>query len=254
MTCSQAVNIPFNYQYQLHAAIYKLLKQSSPQYSEFLHDTGFIDRNKHLKLFVFSKLLLVNSMPCKTGFQNVEQAILYFSTPIPKSFEHLVLGIFSDQKILLNLCAKPCIFCIEDVETLPEPYFKSEMKFTCLSPVAIAGFSGETNGKHYYDYMVPSEKLAYINGLKTNLLRKYRLINGSEFSGDETFDFSFDPLYIIKKKGKIRKNIKFKSSHIIAMEAPFTISAAPELIRVGYECGFGINNSDGFGMSGVISG
>jgi CRISPR-associated endoribonuclease Cas6 len=35
---------------------------------------------------------------------------------------------------------------------------------------------------------------------------------------------------------------------IIANEIPFTLSGNSELIKVGYECGFGEKNSTGFGM------
>ncbi len=57
---------------------------------------------------------------------------------------------------------------------------------------------------------------------------------------------------MIKKKGKISKNIRFKNTSIIAMEAPFTITAPPELLKIGYDCGIGIENSAGFGMIDLI--
>lgn len=239
--------IPFDYHYQLHSAIYNLIRKSSPKYSQFLHDTGFIDNNKHLKLFVFSKLNFPDSKITKFGFKDVKNAFLFFSTPIPKSFEHLVLGIFSDQKLSLNLEGKQLEFDIAVVETLSEPTFAVDMKFTCLSPIAVAGDS-ELPGKHYLDYMKPAEKEDYCNGIKLNLLRKFRIIHNKDFAGNDLFEFSFNPMYIVKKQGKIRKNIKFKDSRIIGMEAPFTIKADPELIKIGYESGFGSENSAGFGM------
>ena len=244
--------IPFNYQFQLHSAIYNLIRKSSKEYSNFLHYTGFIDENKHLKLFVFSKLLFHNVKRISKGFDQVRKFTFYFSTPIPKSFEHLILGIFSDQKMVLNVAGRKNVFNFEFVETLPEPVFKSEMKFTCLSPIAVAGGSEEYSGKHYFDYLNPDEREQYIAGVKNNLIRKYRTVYGQDFTGGDVFDFGFDPLYIAKRQGKIRKNIRFKDSRIIAMEAPFTIKADPELIKIGYDCGFGENNSAGFGMVEVV--
>lgn len=244
----KSVFIPFDYHYQMHSAIYSLIGKSSPGYSAFLHNTGFIDNNKQLKLFVFSKLNLPGAKITKSGFENVKEAFLNFSTPIPKSFEHLVLGIFSDQELILKLSGKQLEFRIENVETLPDPDFSPEMRFTCLSPIAVAGNSTSYSGKHYLDYMIPIEKDEYILGIKNNLLRKYRLVYGRDYVGNESFYFSFDPIYIVKKQGKIKKNVKFKDGRIIGMEAPFTIEADPELIRIGYECGFGSENSAGFGM------
>jgi len=51
-----------------------------------------------------------------------------------------------------------------------------------------------------------------------------------------------------KRTGKIIKNIQFKQTNIIGFLAPFTVIGSPELIRVGYEAGFGEKGSMGFGM------
>ena len=48
---------------------------------------------------------------------------------------------------------------------------------------------------------------------------------------------------------KIDKNIKTK---IKGFEAPFKIIANPELIKVGYDCGFGNDNSAGLGCVEII--
>ena len=54
--------IPFNYNYALHSAIYGLIEKSSGEYSEYLHDKGFINNtiNKRFKLFTFSKLFFAS--------------------------------------------------------------------------------------------------------------------------------------------------------------------------------------------------
>lgn len=243
--------IPYDYHYRLHAAIYGMIAQSSEKYAEFLHDTGFLDENKSLKLFTFSKLFFHNNTRSHKGFNNVKELTFYFSTPIPNSFEHVVLGIFSKEKLSLSSYQNPNEFYVKHVETIAELQFKSQMKFTCLSPIAVAKKDEKYQGKHYLDYMIPIEKENYLSSLKNNLLRKYRMIHNQQFVGDNAFQFSFDPEYIVKRQGKIRKNIKFKNSRIIAMEAPFTIIADPELIKIGYECGFGSENSAGFGMAEV---
>ncbi len=247
--------VPYNYQYQLHAAIYGLIARSSEKYARFLHDTGFIDENKNLKLFTFSKLMMPNRTPNKNGFSDVKQIELMFSTPIEKSMEHLVLGIFSEQLLELNFRSNKAVYHIEHVESLPLISFSEQMKFVCLSPIAVSGKSEQFTGKHYLDYTKPEEREQFITQLKKNLFRKYRMVNNKEYEGNDDFEFNFDLNYLIKKKGKISKNIRFKQEqstgkaiYIRAMEAPFTIKADPELIKIGYECGFGENNSAGFGM------
>jgi len=54
-------------------------------------------------------------------------------------------------------------------------------------------------------------------------------------------------------ESKISKPISFKNNiKIKAYEAPFTIKANPELIKIGYDCRFGEKNSAGFGMVKII--
>ncbi|MBN2244972.1 MAG: CRISPR-associated endoribonuclease Cas6, partial [Candidatus Aminicenantes bacterium] len=43
-----------------------------------------------------------------------------------------------------------------------------------------------------------------------------------------------------------------KGINIKAFEAPFIIRANPELIKIGYQCGFGEKNSAGFGCVEII--
>ena len=245
-------DIPFNYQYQMHSALYSLIKKSSSEYSTFLHDTGFIDEKKNLKLFTFSKCNFPIRKLTKYGFSHVNAFELFFSTPIEKSYEHLVLGIFSDQTFLLNFGRRQITCFIEHVETLPIPKYSNEMMFTCLSPIAVACNDENYSGKHYLDYMKPNEKTKFVQGIEHNLIRKYRVIKKEEYTPTEKFEFAFDPVYIVKRQGKIKKNISFKDNRIIAMEAPFAIQADSELIRIGYECGFGSENSAGFGMVEVV--
>ena len=249
---------PFNYSYEMQSVIYSLIRKSSSEFSEFLHKTGYVDEKRNFKLFTFSKLFFDDGYVGKDGFSRVTSFYFIFSTPIKKSFEHLVLGIFSDQRFVLRFGADHSIKAlISTVESLPEIGFTNEMKFLCLSPIAVT--TGlEQNGRmvqHYLDYMNPKERERYQSNIHSNLVKKYRLINGIEYSGDTDFDLTFDIDYILKRKGNIRKNIKFKtdpnskkSTYIIGMEAPFTIKADPELIKAGYETGFGEKNSAGFGM------
>jgi CRISPR-associated endoribonuclease Cas6 len=47
---------------------------------------------------------------------------------------------------------------------------------------------------------------------------------------------------------KTVRSIDYKETKIFAYLAPFTVEGDVELIRVGYECGFGDGNSKGLGM------
>ena len=255
--------ISYNYQYVLHSAIYSLIQKSSKEYSEFLHHKGFElnersanDESKNIKkifkLFTFSKLKFFPNNRTKYGFENVKEIEFNFATPVKKSFEHLVLGIFSNSEIILNFQNRNTKFNIQSVETIKEPSISGEEKFICLSPICTSTVRIK-NGKreqHFLNYMDPKERSKFIQNIKSNLIKKYKTIYEKDYrNGNLDFQFSFDPEYIVKKEGKISKLISFKNNiKIKAYEAPFTIKADPELIKIGYDCGFGEKNSAGFGM------
>ena len=238
--------VPYNYQYQLQSAIYAIISKSSREYSSVLHDKGFDHTGKPLKLFTFSRLIMNHYKKSKYGFTDVREMELYFSTQVEKSFEHVVLGIFSDQVIDLNFETRNRLN-ISNVETLKEPEYRGEMKFSCLSPITVSVMN--ERGKHYLDYMNPEEREGFVIAIYNNLKRKYAEIYNREYERDDNFEFSFDALYIARKQGRISKLLSFKDGlKIRAMEAPFKIIAAKELIEIGYTCGFGELNSAGFGM------
>jgi CRISPR-associated endoribonuclease Cas6 len=63
----------------------------------------------------------------------------------------------------------------------------------------------------------------------------------------------FDPLVIASWQGRIHKLITYKDTKIFCYHCPFTVEGSPELMRIGYECGFGDGNSKGFGMVEVAT-
>ena len=254
--------IPFNYNYVLHSTIYSLIEKSSGEYSQYLHNRGFINKeiNKRFKLFTFSKLFFTPVRIQKNGFDKVKEVAFFFSTPIEKSFEHLILGIFSDQTFHFNLSNQQINFSVTHVEAMHEPQFNTKCGFTCLSPVAVSTLRQKDNGKleqHYLDYMNPNERDHFIKNIKQNLINKFETLHNTPYNNHEQeFKFSFDINYITRRQGKISKLIHFKTinkntrTKIKAFEAPFEIIADPGLIKIGYDAGFGNDNSAGLGCVG----
>jgi CRISPR-associated endoribonuclease Cas6 len=257
-------DIPFDYNYALHSAIYGFLKKSSGEYSKYLHDKGFINESakRRFKLFTFSKLFFSPSKIRKNGFNKVKEISFIFSTPIEKSYEHLVLGLFSDQKFYLSFSGRKIDFNISRVEALPAPKFKNRSKFVCLSPVAVSTQREKADGfleQHYLDYMNPDEREHFIENIKKTLINKYQVFYKKDYPDDgREFNFSFDVNYIAKRHGKISKLIHFKKidknirTKIKGFEAPFTVAADPELIKIGYDAGFGNGGSMGLGCGEII--
>jgi len=252
-------DIEFNYNYALHSAIYKLIEKSSSEYSQYLHEKGFINEKlkKRFKLFTFSKLFFRPAMIRKNGFSQVREISFIFSTPIEQSYEHLILGLFSDQTIHLNISHKKINFSVTQIEALPEPLFNKDCKFICLSPIAVSTQREKpdtTLEQHYLDYMNPEEREHFIENIKKNLINKYHTFYNKNYNNQsQEFNFSFDINYITKRQGKISKLIHFKKidnnirTKIKGFEAPFKIIADPKLMKIGYDAGFGNDNSAGMG-------
>jgi len=89
--------------------------------------------------------------------------------------------------------------------------------------------------------------------VRQNLIRKYEAIHARK-PQDDSFTMEFDAEYIRKRGGRITRLIRYKEIDIRGILCPFHASGNPELMFVGYECGFGDKNSAGFGMVEVAEG
>ncbi|HDR05695.1 MAG TPA: hypothetical protein ENN84_10700 [Candidatus Marinimicrobia bacterium] len=142
------------------------------------------------------------------------------------------------------------VFYVENVESLPERFFDSRESFVCKSPIVVSTMMDRPDGKrsvHYLNYLIQKEREHFIENLWQNLVRKYEVLYQQPYLGEYPFAFHFDPEYIARYNGKIGKWIVVKQGiKVLGMEAPFFIEAEPDLIRVGYDCGFGEKNGSSF--------
>ncbi len=265
------VILPVSYNYFLTSLIYKIIKNSSEDYSRFLHDEGYKlgESKKGFKLFTYSML---TSNKFKIGSEKIiflnSHVQWQISSPLDNFIQHLVTGIFAEGQEIeigsinnrssrLNRLNGLNSFLIERVETLPKPEFKKAMRFTCLSPVTVSkvvglnslnslnGLSG-LNGSFKCHYLRPWED-GFTEAIKNNMIKKYKLVHGKDIE-DSEFKIKIDTDYMNRKSGKITKNINFKGTNIIGFMAPFEATGSPELIEVGYEAGFGEKGRMEFGM------
>jgi len=249
--------IPLNYNYPLSAAIYKLLQFGSPTFSEFLHEVGFQEKGKSYKLFSFA--LRFNKIPKIDNnrfYLKSENLTLFISSPLVDSFiKNFLIGTFENQIIEINYNSIKAKFIIEQVEAIPNPIFKTTNYFTLLSPIVIST-KKESNGKlipHYFRYYDDINEINRV--LNQNLINKYKLVNNRAYEGG-LLKLSWDTDYIdkrLRKNKNVTKLIKVVKNdgitvNIKANEIPFTLSGDIELINIGYECGFGSQNSFGFGL------
>lgn len=249
-----------NHNYALSGAIYKLLQFGSSEFANFLHEKGFKQNGHAYKLFTFS--LKYEKYEIQNGAikLNSPTAYLYISSPLIDSFvKNFVLGTFSYQNVEIvseNISTR---FKIISAELIPEPTFQSELKFKLSSPMVISQ-SKLFNGTLSPYYFRITDDIKEINRIfLNNLINKFEIVNKQKYDGVGVA-MNWDEDYIqaaIKKQKRLSKKISIlKDIHnpieIIGINCPFALKGDIELMKIGYECGFGEKNSMGFGMAEII--
>ncbi len=235
--------LPLNSNYFQTALIYNIINSSSSQYSQFLHDRGYVfEGHKRFKLFTYSQFIVPRKRIQGENLVSLCRDIFwYLSSPVAEFLEHFVLGLFEHETVRI----RETELRLQTVEPIPEPRLANEMRFTLLSPMVVS--TVRENQRTAY-YVRPEETEAFSEGVRRNLLFKHRVLFGRPPENSE-LKLTFDADYIRRKNGKITKLIRIRDTQVKAVLAPFSVRGSRELIWLGYQCGFGEKNSMGFGMA-----
>ena len=251
--------VPLNYQYPLSAAIYKILRQASPEYASFLHDQGYpAPSGRLMKLFTFSKLWIPGGRKQGRWLQGNNGAwLLQIGSPMQKEFvQNFVLGLFETARLTIMGQGARAELNVEQVEALPPPSFEQSCRFKCLSPIVVSTMR-EHNGKLQPYYYRPYDA-GLSEALHKNLLEKYQIIHGiqaptfSDKVGSSKLHFRLEAQDKPKSKLITIKEGTPQATRIKAFETYFTLEGSPELMQVAWDCGLGEHNSQGFGMVEVV--
>jgi len=231
--------LPYNYIYPLASAIYSFLGRGDASFSDFLHDEGFCHQGKAFKLFTFSPLFCPKRKAVNDGLLMEGGLDWFISSPREEFITNLAHGILQ-QGFLLLLNQR---LIVEQVEVLKPPSFESRMFFRTLSPIVVSTGELDRNGNFHKRYLSPEEP-EFSRILEENLRRKYRACYGKEPSEE---GISLELLHSPQSKLLDYKGIKIRGWFM-----HFIVQGNPELIKIGYEAGFGEENSAGFGMVEVV--
>lgn len=242
-------SLPFNYQYEQSAVIYKILSMANKEYSEWLHNNGFISDSKQFRLFTYSRLNIPLYEIDKTrGCILIKSNTVdwYVSFLPEESTEKFVQGVFMNQTIQLGNYKNKIQLHVQNIEVLPSPVFETEMMFETLSPICI-GLRGE-NGKT--DYLSPNDSRTK-EAILFGLISKYHAFYGKPFEGSH--DFNFEVLNIPKSTLVTFKAGKPEESKVRGYMCRFRMKADNILMKMMYESGIGMKGSQGWGMVKVIN-
>jgi len=247
ITCAigNGIDLPINYNYFLASAIYQFLKESDPDYADFLHHTGYELENRRFKLFTFSQLMAKRREIRGDRIHFRSPLTWYVSSsqePFLQNFAASLMGTGILQIVRHSLR-------VRDVEVLRQPRLEPKMTFRCLSPITMST-KRERDGKLGAHYCLPNDP-QFSELVRQNLIRKYEAVYGQP-PEKTSLVMTFDQAYIDKRQGSVTRLIDYKGIKIRGVVSPFHVIGATELISVGYECGFGDKNSAGFGMVDVL--
>jgi len=254
--------LPANYNYCFSAAIYKLLKLDTPEFTSFLRKIGFTLEGRLFKFYNFALRFSYSRIDNGIIILNSRNLKLYISFPlIDDFFCECTSKNIDTQKIEVVSNNQKYSFLISDVQCLPTPSFQKTNKFTLLSPIVLSSGRKISKLKPYPYYLRFDDNMEDINRVfNQNLRDKYQQLHESEFKGKDLI-FKWDNQYIesrlssnnyIAKKITIQKENQ-QSFNVIANFIPFVVTGDSLLIKTGFECGFGQMNSMGFGMAGLVS-
>lgn len=241
-------NLPFNYQYEQSAVIYRILAQADRQYSSWLHENGYaLNGTKRFKLFAYSPFVFdkVRAVP-QAGCLNIigEKAIWYINFIPEKSTTEFIQGIFAHQRFTIGNKSFKVAFDVMGVEALSSPLISEEMYFQALSPVCIKFHEGNRTR-----YLAPLDPL-FVKGIQKGLLSRYESLHGIPYPNinDLQMDFVVDEAKMIKSKVITIKAGTPAETKVKGYLFSFRMKMPKDLMKIAIEGGIGEQCSQGFGF------
>ena len=250
--------IPINYQYELSSWIYKVINNSSPEFSEWLHNIGFTEGKRNFKLFTFSQLNIpvyeIRKENERLLIKSTEISLI-ISFLMPEAAEKFIIGLFQHQSFELGDYISKATFQIKCIEKLADPEWKETMKFKTISPILISKMQ-VNNEKASAIYLSPKDE-GFEDLFFQNLIRKYAAsaiplnlapLATDGFATDTKFEILSEPkAKLITIKANTAQQTKIK-----AYQFQFKITAPIELMKIAYFAGAGSLNSVGLGSLNTV--
>ena len=238
--------LPINYQYELASWLYKTIHFANPGFSDWLHQNGYSYENKRFKHFTFSNLNIPQRKVQSDRIVLLNgKARLLVSFSVNKSLQTFIYGMFQKQAFTLGDKKSQVQFEIRQVESLPEPLFKPEKKYTfqALSPICVS-VQGDDNA--HAQYLSPDDP-RFEQGLSSNLRNKFASLFGTENLNGDSLKMRLHGVQGPKSRLVKIKADTTQQSFIRGYTFRFTLEGSARLIRMAYNAGIGEKNSLGFG-------
>lgn len=225
--------VPWHYPEWLQGLIYKKLKKSAPDLASRLHSEGFVAGSKRYKLITFSWLFPKSAVQKENGLLMTPPIKWWISSPLAAVIEAIVYCFLTwpeiqlgKQKLLVAVVQTEPIFCPGDTVILET-----------LSPIVVS--TGVIEGGKLRKIFLSPESQDFSRVITENLQHKALALWGEKIS-EGTVEMK--PLEYHSKL------VTVYGTKVRCYEGVFEVKGHPELIKLGYEAGFGERNFQGFGM------
>ena len=210
-------------------------------FSSWLGENGLPTDIDRFDQFCYSRLFIPSFGKERDRLLIGSEPIEWYLSLFPeKHTKEMVCAVFENQQAFIGDFLTKVEFRVSKIEQLESPDFRS-MKFRTLSPLYLP-----IQRRDGSLMSISPETLNYDNLFFQRLKEKYVACSGKPYDGDPTFSFRLlDTPYsssVIVNAG-MKNELKIRG-----FDASFLLEADPELLRVGYEAGFGEKNTIGFGM------
>lgn len=228
--------LPVHYNHLVQAFVYehldKLLAAS-------VHDEGFVEGNRRLKLFTFSRLQ-GRSVVREGQITFAEDFSLVVASPEIAFLESLALNAMSAQEMRLGNNSVH----LTALEVEQDPPYSNPVLLRALSPITVYSTLSRADGKRKTYYFSPFES-EFSQLLIINLQRKWRAYGGS--------DVPLDGAYVkpVSVKARNQHVALYKGTVIKAWSGIYEASLPEPLFRMALDAGLGSKNSQGFGCMAV---
>ena len=217
----------FNYQYKLAGLVYHLLALGNENLAAKYH------KSTDFKFFTFS-WLYGSRKTGKEGIQFTGPVKWFVSSPVAEFMEAILAGALQKPELEIDKVK----FLLTEAKVLEEPEFDGQpVKLKTLSPVLVKTKREGKKNPHWD--LSPKDAQFYVN-LQKNLVKKYKQMYGKEPDDAR--------LNILEVGSPVSKRIKIKEEFHKGWMMEFAVEGSPELLKLGYQAGFGEKNSMGFGM------
>lgn len=223
------LELPISYHHILQSIIYNNL-EATPEYSEFLHDIGYVVENKRFKLFTFGSI---------KGKYSIQNGKIIFENEITyeiRSVEPKLLIILKEQLekygvIYISQHYSDVIAKLDDRKCE-----NTEVGIKMASPICV--YDTTEDGKTIY---YGPEDSKFYKKINENFRNKYKAYTGVQ--PEDEVQIQLERLH-----PKDKYVTKYKGFYIVAWKGHYILKGKKEYLDFLYQTGLGGKNSQGFGM------